>query len=139
MAEAHKEFDQTRPFHRPWQVDYDLVAGTAGPVELKAVRSASHCLHILHIVVAVTTYSAKTMTFQDDAGTPVPIGFFSIPGTAPTGGGNQEYRIDFDGSGTPLTTGKNLDLVLSGAGVAGRIHIEGYEAIDTPMAYGSNN
>lgn len=139
MSEAHMEFEQTHPFHRPWQVDYDLAAGTTGPVELKAVRSASHCLHILHIVVAVTTYSAKTMTFQDDAGTPVPIGHFSIPGTAPTSGGNQEYRIDFAGSGTPLTTGKNLDLVLSGAGVAGRIHIEGYEALETPMAIGSNN
>lgn len=139
MPEAHKEFPNTYPFHRPWQVDYDLAAATSGTVEMKAVRSANHCLHIRHIIIGVTTYSAKTLTFQDDAGTPVPIAHFSIPSAAPTGGGPQEYRIDFSGSGTPLTTGKNLDLVLSGAGVAGRIHIEGYEAIDTPMAIGSNN
>jgi len=136
---AHQEFEQTLPFHRPWQVDYQLAAATSGTVELKAVRSANHRLYIRHIIVTVSTYSAKTLTFQDDAGTPVPLGLMSIPGTAPTGGGNQEYRYDWCDSGTPLTTGTNLDLVLSGAGVAARIHIEGYEVIETPMAMGSNN
>ena len=136
---SHQEFGQTSPFHRPWQVDYQLAAAAAGPVELKAVRSTSHRLYIQHIIVSVTTYSAATMTFRDDAGTPVPIGFFSIPASAPTGGGNQEYRIDFEQGGTPLTTGTNLDLVLSAAGIAGRIHIQGYEVIETPMALGTNN
>ena len=100
--------------------DYDLAAATAGPVEnLVTPKSADHQIYIQHIILAVTTYAAKTLTFQDDAGTPVPLAHFSIPASSPTGGGNQEYRIDFSGDGSPLTIGKNLDLVLSGAGVAG--------------------
>lgn len=116
------------------EVNYDLAAATAGPVEnLVAPKNANYQVFIQHIIVSVTTYAAKTMTFQDDAGTPVPIAFFSVPAAAPTGGGNQEYRVDFLGDGTPLTAGKNLDLVLSGAGVAGRIHISGYQKLVGPI------
>ena len=114
--------------------DYDLLAAEAGPVgNILVPKSANHQIFIQHIVVSVTTYSAKTITFQDDAGTPVPIAHFSIPAAAPTGGGNQEYRIDFTGDGSPLTLGKNLDIVLSGAGVAGRIHVESYQKLIGPV------
>lgn len=126
--------------HPKLDVDYDLAAGNAGPVEnLLTAKNADYQVFVQHIVVAVTTYAAKTLTFQDDAGTPVPIGFLSIPASAPTGGGQQEYRIDFTSDGTALTKGKNLDLVLSGAGVAARIHIEGYQKLIGPVAAASTN
>lgn len=120
----------TNPIRRGIRRDYDLAAGTAGPVtDLLTPKDATYTLYIQRITVAPTTYSAKTLTFQDDATSPVPIGFISIPASAPTAGGRQDYTIDFGEEGTPLTEGKNLDLSLSGAGVAGRIHIVGYQDI----------
>lgn len=136
---AHQEFQQTLSFHRPWSVDYQLAAATSGTVELKAVRSANHRLYIRHIIISPTTYAAQTLTFQDDAGTPVPIALASVPAAAPATMGNQGWRLDFHDGGTPLTTGTNLDMVISAAGIAGRIHIEGYEVLESPMAAGSNN
>lgn len=108
--------------------EFDLAAGNAGPLDnLVTPSAATKTLWIVEIVLAVTTYSAKTITFQDDAASPVPIGFMSIPAAAGTAAGEQVYRIKFGERGTPLTAGKNLDAVLSGAGVAGRLHIEAYE------------
>ena len=136
---AHQEFENVKPFHRPWQVDYDLAAATNGTVTLKSARTTSHRLYINHIIVSITTFSAKTLTFQDSAGSPVPIAFVSVPAAAGTVAGLQAYFIDFLDGGTPLTTGTNLNMVISAAGAAGRIHIEGYEVIETPVAMGSTN
>ena len=41
--------------------------------------------------------------------------------------------------GTPLTLGKNLDVVPSAAGVAGRLHIEAYEKLEGAVAVGSDD
>lgn len=136
---AHQEFTRSKPFHRPWTVDYDLVAATSGTVTLKTARSASHRLYISHIIVSITTFSNKTLTFQDSAGTPVPIAFVTIPASGGSVAGLQAYIVDFLDAGTPLTTGKDLNMVISGAGPAGRIHVEGYEVIETPVAMGSTN
>jgi hypothetical protein len=95
-----------------------------------AVKSANHQLFIQRIRFFPTTYSAVTFTFRDDAGTPVPIGFMSIPATAPTTGGDTDmYLLDYGPEGTPLTAGRNLDVVLSAAGAAGRLVIEAFQKI----------
>lgn len=105
--------------------DYTAGNGTA----VVAVTSANHTLYIQRIVVSPTTYAAKTFTFQDDAGTPVPIALVSIPASAPTTGGVVPYVYEFGPHGVPLTQGKNLLLKMSATGAAAFVHIEGYERL----------
>lgn len=115
--------------------NYDLATGIAGPVDnLLAVKSANHQIYIMHIVVSVTTFANKVLTFQDDAGTPVVIGKIEVPTTQPTSvPGEQTYVLNFLGEGIPLTVGKNLDLTLSAAGVGAKIHVEAYQRLVGPV------
>lgn len=95
-----------------------------------SVKSANHQLFIQRITFSPTTYAAKTWTFQDSAGTPIPAGFMSIPASAPTTGGfSDQYILDFGPEGYPLTVGKDLNLIMSAAGAAGSLHIEAYEKV----------
>ena len=109
--------------------DIDLAAGDATKAGIVTPSTANHKLYIQLIVFVPSTYSAKTLTFRDSAASPVPIGLISIPAAAPTTGGDVGFRLDFGPTGVALTTGKNLDIILSGAGAAGRIHVEAYEKL----------
>lgn len=120
--------------------DGTILAATDDQTDLLTPKSANHRIFIQKIEVSITTYSAKTWTFRDDAGTPVEIAHLSIPASAPTAGGDSGTIVwDFGPKGTPLTTGKNLDLEMSAAGAAGRIHIEAYEVLVGPVAAASTN
>lgn len=133
----HWQFQFTRKI-----VDRDIVAAdqSAQHADIITPKSANHRIYVQRIVFAPTTYSAKTLTFQDDAGTPVPIGHMSIPAAAPTTGGDTDmFVIDYGPTGTPLTKGKNLDVIISAAGAAGRLHIEAYEKLEGPVAAASTN
>lgn len=101
-------------------------------------KSAQHTIWIQRITFAPTTYAAQTLTFQDGANTPVPIGLMSIPASAPTTGICQ-YELDYGPQGTPLTIGEELDIIFSAAGPAGRIVIEAYEVGPAVAAAGSTN
>lgn len=111
---------------------------TAG--NLITARSADHTIYVQKISISITTYAAKTWTFQDSAGTPVPIGFISIPTSAtalPSESGTIVF--DFGPTGYALTKGKNLQLLMSAAGVAGVVHIEAYEKLTGAVAAASTN
>lgn len=112
--------------------DYSGGDGTA----VVSVKSANHRLYIQKIEISITTYSAKTWTFQDSAGTPVPIAHVSIAAAAEahvSESGTMVY--DFGPKGLPLSLGKNLLLDMSAAGAAGMIHIEAYEKLDATISY----
>lgn len=120
--------------------DLTILAATDDQTDLLTVKSGDHRIYIQRIVVSLTTYSAKTWTFQDDANTPVEIAHLSIPASAPTAGGDSGTIVwDFGPVGTPLTLGKNLDLAMSAAGAAGTVHIEGYEKMEGAVAVASTN
>ena len=120
--------------------EYDLAAATGGPVtDLLTSKSANHQIFVQRIVVCPFTYSNKTLTFQDDAGTPVILAFQTIPASGPSTSGLQHFEHDFGPLGCSITKGTNLDLVLSGAGVAGKITIEGYQKLIGPVAAASTN
>ena len=117
-----------------------VLAATDDTVDLLTARSANHRLYVQRIEVSLTTYSAVTWTFRDDASTPVPIAHLSIPAAAPTAGGDGGTIVwDFGPLGTPLTAGKNLDLEMSAAGAAGIINILAYERLEGPVALASTN
>lgn len=116
--------------HEFISVDADVATGDSAAVTLKAAKTANYTIYVQRIVVAVITYAAKTFTFQDSTGSPVIIGFMSIPAAAPTTLGLQDYVLDFGPRGTALSKGKDLKLALSAAGVAARIHVEGYQKLE---------
>ena len=90
--------------------------------------------------MSVTTYSAKTWTLRDDAGTPLIIAVLSIPATQATAFGDEGTVVwDFGPTGTPLGIGTNLDFVASATGAAGIIHIEGYEILANVVAAATTN
>jgi len=92
------------------------------------VPSANHTIYVQKIVFDVTTDAAQSMTFQDDAGTPVVIA------TIPASPGKGPQTFDFGDAGIPLTKGTNLDIATSGAGLAGRYFVTAYAQIEPGTA-----
>jgi hypothetical protein len=114
-------------------VDYDLIAATQNNTSLMAVKDANHTLYIQKIVFSITTHAAHTITFKDGAGTPVPIAVHL--GTAAEGAGDPAVVTwDFGPTGTALSAGTLLQFSQDAAGMAGRIHVEGYERLSSVIA-----
>lgn len=101
--------------------DVTLLAADSNKDNCIAVKSANHQLFIQKIYYNVVTAAAQTVTFRDDAGTPIVIGV--IPASVTT-----SILFDYGPRGYPLTAGKNLDIINT-AGPAGQIHIEAYEKV----------
>lgn len=96
-------------------------------------KSSNHALVIQKIAFYETTESnGKSITFQDDSSTPIVLGkYFSTTAAA---GIPKDKVFDFGPTGYQLGTGKNLDVVVSAAGMAGALHIEAYERLVGPVA-----
>jgi hypothetical protein len=126
-----------RTFHRDKSKGITFLASddfaTTGANYL-APKSADHQLFIQKITVNVSTSNAATLTFRDDAGTPVVIAI--LAGSAALG---SHTVLDGGAEGIPLTLGKNLDIVASAAGVAGSLMVEAYEVLVGPVAAASTN
>jgi len=133
----HWQFQHTRKI-----TDAFILAATdyTTATALITAKSADHRIYVQRISVSITGYAANTWTFQDSAGTPVPIAFLSIPAsTATTFGDEGTVIFDFGPTGIPLTKGKNLNMIMSAAGAAGAIHIEAYEKLEGAVAAASTN
>jgi hypothetical protein len=104
----------------PVVADATILAASDGTTNELIPAKTGHTLFITLIVFAVTTDAAQTITLQDDANTPVVIAKCKAsPGIGP-------IEWNFGEDGTPLTEAKALDLNISAAGLAGRLHVEGY-------------
>jgi hypothetical protein len=113
--------NQMQTFRRAVYDGSVLAADSATITDAIAVKDAYHQIFITKITVSVTTDAAQSLTFQDDAGTPIVIAKTkATPGLGP-------IVFEFGDLGTPLTVGKNLDITISGAGLAARVHVEGYQ------------
>jgi hypothetical protein len=110
-------------------------SATANPIITP--RNANYTIFVQKITVSPTTYAAKTWTFQDSTGTPVPYATVSIPATQPTAGADTEFVFDFGPTGVALSVGKSLDFKMSAAGAAGVVHVEAYEKLVTPVMAGA--
>lgn len=104
---------------------------TDGNAQLKALivptYGSDYQLYIQKITFRPVVYAAQTWVFQDEASTPVQIGQMVFPSTAPTIVTQPDYQIDLGPTGYALTIGSPLDIVVTGTGVAGALHIEGYQ------------
>lgn len=107
-----------RGIHKAWSVDLDIIAADTGSATLVAAKTG-FSIYVTNVVFNITTAAAQTLTVQDNTGTPIPI--FKTVASA-TGSQN----VTFGDDGTKLAEGKQLDVALSAAGLAGRLHVEGY-------------
>ena len=128
-----------RSFYKNKSTTLQILAATDDQASFIAPKSADHQIFVQKITVSITTYSAKTWTFQDTAGAPVPIWHISIPAAAGTTGADATYTIDFGAEGVGLTVGKGLSLDVSAAGAAGIIKVEAYEKLANVVAAASTN
>lgn len=88
---------------------------------LVTVRGAAHTLFIQRINFFVTTNAAQSMSFEDSAGTPVQLAeIVASPGD------NTQWDFDFGEEGLPCTEGKDFKMMVSAAGLAGRLKWYGY-------------
>jgi len=126
MRQATGDYGEQHQINHDMSMSTNILASDTGPVTLLTARDANETIHVQRIKLSVTTYSAKTITTQDSAGTPIQVSLFSIPAGAPTNAGAQQYEVDFGPHGFALTKGKNLTLTLSAAGVAGAITVDAY-------------
>src|SRR3990167_753344 len=86
-------------------------------------KRANHRIWVQRIVGYITTDSAQSITFQDDAGTPLVV--FTIT-TSP--GDETRWDCDYGDAGFPLGENQDLDITLSAAGLAGNITVYAYQA-----------
>jgi N-acyl-L-homoserine lactone synthetase len=82
-----------------------VAAATAGVDNVITVPSAKHTIFVQKITVNIKTLGAQTITFQDDANTPVVALFIEASAAA-----GAIRSIDFGAKGFQLTEGKNLDI-----------------------------
>jgi len=128
-ASVHADYGYYRAQYSDKTTIRAIVATDSGTLDaVVAPKSANHSLFIQRIIFNVTVDFAASLTFQDGAGTPV-----VIAKSAASPGLGIEIVADFGPQGIQLTRGEELDIVISGAGLAGQVNIEAYERL-TPTA-----
>jgi hypothetical protein len=101
-------------------VDSDVAAADTAKASIIVAKDANHSIYIQKITVSVITDAAQSLIFQD-TGAPLIIGKTKAsPGLGP-------IVFDFGVVGTKLTVGKDFSIATSGAGIAARVHVEGYQ------------
>jgi hypothetical protein len=119
MANSARAREAFQAAFEPIQYSATFSAAATGTTQVVAAKT-NYTAYIQSILVAVTTGAAQTYTFQDDSATKV------LAKTKATSVQGDAYLYDFGPSGFPLTASEGLDMVISGAGTAGAVHIEGY-------------
>lgn len=106
-----------------------VAVGTAGVDNVITALNAKTTIYIQTIEVTIHALGAQSITFQDDAGTPVKV--LTIEASAAAG----TIRIvDFGSKGFALTEGKNLDIV----GTAAPVYSYAIEAYQRPTTAGQS-
>jgi hypothetical protein len=120
----HGASDRQREFFGYISGNYRVLSTDTGIIVLVAAR-ARHTTFIQKIHVEVTTGSgAELWTFQDGAGTPVPI----VPGVSAAA--IAHFDFDFGAQGVPCTEGTAFNLNITGAtGGIGWITWEGFKRL----------
>lgn len=97
---------------------------SAAHADVIAPRNSLHTIYIQKITLSISTHAAQTITFQDGQATPKVIAALTDAAA-----GKAVETWDFGPEGTPLSEGEELDIILSAAGIAARVHIEAYEKL----------
>lgn len=121
------DYRRLQDFYGPAIADVTLVAATQNYNGAIAAKT-NYTVYVQRITVLLTTHvDGLSLTFQDTAGTPVPMGLLVDHVVANVS--QAPLAVDFGPAGTPLTQGTGLDIRGSAAGLAGRVHIEAYRKL----------
>jgi len=114
-------YQRQREFFRNISSYYRVATSDTGVIALQAAI-AKHTIFIQKIHIEVTTLTASELwTFQDGAGTPVPL----VPSVSAAA--IAHFDFDFGPQGVPCTEATAFNLNVSGAtGAAGWCTWEGY-------------
>lgn len=123
--------DGYRRFYQDASTELTM-ATTDGDTVLITARNSSHTIYVQRIIVWITTDAAQSWSFEDTAGTPLQIAEVT---TSP--GDSTRWDFDYGDEGTPLTEGKNLNLNVSAAGLAGRVKVYAYQKLTAAVAAAS--
>lgn len=105
--------------HKNVSTGYAFLAATDySTAQSKIAGKTGWTIYVVRIQLSKTTDASKVHTFQDSAGTPVPVAVGS-PGLQPM---LWEYGPD----GFPLTEGKDFQHKMSAAGDAGTVTVTAY-------------
>lgn len=123
-ASVHSDYGYYRAqYHSANVIEKVLAADTATTTAITA-KTARHTIFVQRILLSVSTDAAQSLTFQDTAGTPI------VAGKSPASPGlGIEVVCDFGPEGLALTEGKNLQKVISGAGLACQVSYEAYQRV----------
>jgi hypothetical protein len=118
---------------------YILATDTSTELDnLITPKSANHQLYIQKITFYETTESnGKSLAFQDDSSTVKGLGKYSSVTAA--AGVPKSFVGDYGPEGAPLGVGKNFDVIVSAAGIAGVLHVEAYERLGATVAIATTN
>lgn len=124
-------------FHQLVVADVDFPASTDSDPDttLITVRSANHQIYVQRIVLSIITHSAQTISFEDSSGVIIAAHTDAAAGA----GVPSVVHWEFGAVGTPLTIGTNLEASVGAAGIAARIHVEGYQRLGAAVAAASTN
>lgn len=122
MPSFHRH-DFLRNYHKDVSADLTFATSYTGSDPLIACPSAKHQIFVQKIHVSVTTSASQTLTFQDNASTPI------VLCVVPSAPGVGVRTFDFEDEGIPLTLGKDLDVAVSGAGLGGILRVDAYAKI----------
>lgn len=136
MPSVHSDYGFYRTMFKDASIARTMVAAdtTTEHADVIIPKSASYTIFVQRIIFNCTTDAAQTLTFQDDNSSAKVIGK-----SAASPGLGIEIVADFGPKGVALTEGKNLDIVVSAAGLAGQINIEAYQRLTATVAAGTTN
>lgn len=109
-----------RRYYGDLTIQRDIAVGDTTVTGI-TVKNTSYSIFIQRILANITTDAARTLKVRDSASTPIML--MDLPSSPGVG----QFEIDFGADGKQLTEGKNLDIVLSGAGLVGSLVIEAYQ------------
>lgn len=111
-----------RKYHRDVGKALQFAAAYAGSDPFIATLGAKYTTRVQKVTVNITTDAAQSLTVQDSAG--------RVFCTVPTSPGVGVLEFDFGAEGMAATKGADIDIAVSGAGLAGWINIEAYALIE---------
>lgn len=121
-------YQRLREFYGSISGSYHVATTDTGTIAL-VTAILKHTIYIQKIHVEVTTLTASELwSFQDGAGTPIPI----VPSVSAAA--IAHFDFDFGAIGVPCTEAKAFNLVVSAAtGAAGWCSWEGYKQLTNPV------
>ena len=126
MAGDYTKFQR---HYGPISLDVKVTGLISTTTTIFAVRNPSYQLYVqkAYFSPGVFTGALTAITLQDTTGYVITV--WNLPTSDPLLGAETNWFDDYGPSGTPLTLGANLNMVVTPVGISGILHLEGYQRL----------